>query len=75
MIRYISIILLFTVSSGLCAQNRNVIPSGSGAQKQDSVKKPRILKEWTLSSDYSEEVSVPIDTVFSLSNRFKIADK
>jgi hypothetical protein len=50
-------------------------PVLSRSQKQDTVKKPRILKEWTLSHDYSEEVNIPIDTVFSLSNRFKIADK
>jgi len=75
MIRHVSIILLLALSSGIYAQNQNVVFSGSKPQKQDSVKMPRILKEWTLSSDYSEEVSVPIDTVFSLSNRFKIADK
>ena len=33
------------------------------------------MREWTLSPDYSEEVNIPIDTVFSLSNRVKIADK
>jgi hypothetical protein len=54
---------------------QNVILPRSNHSKQDSVKKPRILKEWTLSSDFSEEVNLPIDTVFSLSNRFKIADK
>ena len=75
MIRYVSIVLLLALSSGLHAQNQKSFLSGSKTQKQDSVKKPRILKEWTLSSDFSEEVSVPIDTVFSLSNRFKIADK
>ncbi len=43
--------------------------------KPDTIKPPKILKQWTLSPDYSEEVSIPIDTVFSLSNRFKLADK
>jgi len=89
MIRHISIVLFLAVSSGLYAQKPIVVPSGSIPQKQDStinskklnthktdsVKKPRILKEWTLSADYSEEFNIPIDTVFSLSNRFKIADK
>lgn len=75
MIRHISIILLLAISSGLYAQKPNVIPLRSNALKQDSVKKPRILKEWTLSADYSEEVNLPIDTVFSLSDRFKLADK
>jgi Putative porin len=75
MIRYISIILLLVFSSGVYAQKQNYFTRGSSTQKTDSLKKPRILKEWTLSADYSEEVNLPIDTVFSLSNRFKIADK
>jgi hypothetical protein len=62
MIRYFSIILLFAFSSGLFAQ------------KQDTIK-PRILRQWHLSKDFSEEVPIPIDTVFSLFNHFKIADK
>ena len=44
-------------------------------QKQDTVKKERILRLWHLSSDYSEEVPVVFDTVFSLFNRYKITDK
>jgi hypothetical protein len=89
MIRNIFIVLLLAISSGIYAQKRNAVPSGIKGLKQDSInipgkhlthkqdtiKKPRILKEWTLSSDYSEEVRVPFDTVFSLSNRFKIVDK
>jgi len=89
MIRHLSIILLLAISSGLYGQKKDVVTSGANkpkqdsvkygrpsfTHKQDSVKKPRILKEWTLSSDYSDEVSIPIDTVFSLSNRFKAVDK
>jgi hypothetical protein len=75
MIRQISILLLLCISSGLFAQNKNIMPNRPYAHKTDSIKKPRILKQWTLSPDYSEEVSVPIDTVFSLTNRYKIADK
>jgi hypothetical protein len=76
MIRHISIIVLLAFSSGLYAQNQSFVPSKAFAQKGDSlkVKKPRTLKEWTLSADYSEEVNVPFDTVFSLCNRFKRAD-
>ncbi len=44
------------------------------AQQQDSIK-PRILKQWTLSSDFTEEVVVPFDTVFSLFNRYRLADR
>jgi hypothetical protein len=62
MIRHISIILLLGFSSGLYAQ------------KQDTLK-PRIIKQWHLSPDFSEEVNIPFDTVFSLCNRFKLADK
>jgi hypothetical protein len=89
MIRNIFIVLLLAISSGIYAQNQHPVPSGikglkqdsiklagkSNTHKQDTIKKPRVLKEWTLSSDYTEEVKIPIDTVFSLSNRFKFVDK
>jgi hypothetical protein len=89
MIRNIFIVLLLAISSGIYAQKQKTVPSGIkglkqdsvkipgrlNTQKQDTIKKPRIFKEWTLSPDFSEEISVPFDTVFSLSNRFKIADK
>lgn len=61
MIRHISIILFLAFSSGIYAQ------------KQDTLK-PKILEQWNLSPDFSEEVIIPFDTVFSLFNRFKIAD-
>jgi len=63
MIKNISIAILLLISSGVLAQ------------KPDSVKAPRILKEWNLSHDFSEEVSTPFDTVFSLFHRSKIADR
>ena len=44
-------------------------------QKPDSVKGPRILRQWNLSTDFSEEVNIPVDTLFPLFNRFKITDK
>jgi hypothetical protein len=50
------------------------ISSVLSGQVQDSVK-PRILKQWSLSSDFTEEVIVPVDTVFSLFNRYRLADK
>jgi hypothetical protein len=89
MIRYVSIMVLLAISSALPAQKpgnvqlKQRIPGRDSTAvagtfksgKQDSVKKPRILREWTLSRDFSEEVPVAIDTVFSLSNRFKLADK
>ena len=89
MIRFTSIILLLAISATVYGQKQNTMPPKQDVskqdsakitrtlrtQKQDSVKKPRILKEWTLSKDFSEEVPVVIDTAFSLSNRFKLADK
>jgi hypothetical protein len=88
MIRYIPIIFLIAFSSGLYAQKQVTKPSGSSgqipsgvsnkklpAQKSDSLKAKRILRQWNLSPDFTEEVNDPIDTVFSLCNRFRIADK
>jgi hypothetical protein len=43
-------------------------------QKQDTIK-PKILKQWNLSSDFTEEVIIPFDTVFSLFNQYRLADK
>ena len=63
MIKQILIVLLIAFSSGLYAQ------------KQDSLKKPIVLREWHLSSDFSEEVINPVDTLFSLFNRYRLADK
>ncbi len=62
MIRYISIIILLVISTGLFAQ------------KQDSSGR-RMLKEWNLSSDFTEEVTIPFDTVFSLFNRYRLSDR
>jgi len=87
MIKHISIIFLIAFSSGIYAQKPLDKSPGSSPQKQvpvakskssqkpDSLKQKRILRQWTLSSDFSEEVNSPIDTVFSLSNRFRVADK
>ena len=90
MIRYLSIVLLLAIFSGSYAQKPNDFPQKSTqqipdslksrlntikSQKQDSVKKPRIMREWNLSDDFSEEVITNIDTAFSLSHRSRIADK
>jgi hypothetical protein len=75
MIRHISIILLLAFCFGLNAQKPVTFSSRLKSQKQDTLKKPRILRQWNLSADFSGEVTIPFDTVFSLFNRFKIADK
>jgi hypothetical protein len=43
------------------------------AQDKDTLK-PKILTQWNLSSDFTGEVSIPFDTVFSLFNRYRHAD-
>ena len=43
-------------------------------QKQDTVRH-RIVREWHLSKDFTEEVQIPFDTTFSLFNRYRIADR
>lgn len=62
MIRNAAILILFLLSPVL------------NAQKQDTVKH-KVLREWHLSSDFTEEVNVPVDTVFSLFNHYRLADK
>ncbi len=59
--KYVSILLLLLLPVILFSQNKQ--PAGK-----------RILKQWTLSDDYAQEVQVPIDTVFSLFHRHRIAD-
>jgi hypothetical protein len=61
MIKKIFILLLLLVSSALNAQEKE-------APRQ------RILKQWTLSSDFTEEINLPLDTVFSLFNRYRVTD-
>jgi hypothetical protein len=51
-----------------------VLPSVLMAQKADTTK-PRITRQWTLSSDYTEEVNIPVDTAFSLFHRNRLTDK
>lgn len=43
-------------------------------QQQDTVKH-RTITQWKLSSDLTEEVPIPFDTVFSLFNRYRLADR
>lgn len=62
MMKYFSIVLLLLSCSGLYAQKRDTVLR-------------RNIRQYSLSRDYSEEVNEPIDTVFSLANRFRLADK
>jgi hypothetical protein len=60
--RNIAILLLIGFSSSLFAQ------------KQDTIK-PKIIEQWILSPDLTEEVKIPFDTVFSLFHQYRLADK
>lgn len=60
--RNIAIILILGLASVLAAQTQDTI-------------KPKILKQWSLSSDFTEEVVIPFDTVFTLFNQYRLADK
>jgi hypothetical protein len=62
MLKHFVFIILFTLSSALMGQK----PDALG---------PKITRQWTLSSDYTEEINIPIDTAFSLFHRHKLTDK
>jgi len=62
MLRNAIILILVSFSFGLYGQTKEPV-------------KPRVLRQWTLSSDFTEEISIPIDTAFSLFHRFRITDK
>lgn len=36
---------------------------------------PRIIKQWNLNNDFTEEVVIPFDTVFSLFHRYRLTDR
>ena len=57
------------------SRNQLLCPKVNLLRNRILLKAKRILRQWNLSSDFSEEVNSPIDTVFSLCNRFRIADK
>ncbi|HBE40720.1 MAG TPA: hypothetical protein DDW27_05870 [Bacteroidales bacterium] len=62
MIRNLAIIVLIFVLPGISA----------AAQ---SSAKSRIIRQWNLNHDFTEEVSIPFDTVFSLFHRYRITDR
>ena len=51
-----------------------LITVGSFAQEQDTLTS-KVSRQWVLSEDFTEEIAVPVDTMFSLFNRNKSADK
>jgi hypothetical protein len=85
MIRYISILLFLVLSATMAGQRPSSVLAGRNASatgpanqyrlKVDTAGKRKIIKEWKLSDDFSEEVPIKMDTVFSLFHRNKLADK
>jgi len=47
----------------------------SAQQHANETAQPKIIRQWTLSPDFTEEVSIPFDTVFSLFHRYRISDR
>ncbi len=62
MSRSLAILLLISLTLGL------------NAQEKEAPKK-KLLRQWTLSPDFSEEIPMPFDTVFSLCHRYRLTDR
>ncbi len=85
MTRYLLIILFLSISAVLSGQRpgsmtppvKNPVVSSSGQYrlKADTARRRKIIKEWRLSHDFSTEIPITMDTVFSLFHRNKLADK
>lgn len=62
MIRDFFIYFLLSVTTVVSAQTDNAL-------------KQKTIRQWQLSADCSEEVSIPFDTTFSLFHRYRISDR
>ncbi len=69
------IAFIFLIATGLFAQKPGGFPAGPNLQKRDTVKTKKIIRQWSLSSDFTEEVPIVFDTLFSLFNRYRLADR
>ncbi len=58
----VPILLLFSAVSVLSAQDQEH-------------SKAKTIRQWNLSADFTEEVPIPFDTVFSLFHRYRISDR
>jgi hypothetical protein len=61
--RCLAIFFLIAPVLMLCAQDEK----GTGQKK--------IIRQWTLSPDFTEETALPFDTLFPLFHRYRLADK
>jgi|WetSurMetagenome_2_1015567.scaffolds.fasta_scaffold18499_2 hypothetical protein len=80
--RIILYLLLITATSGLFAQKGGSRPWLKDSplpqhEKADTskIKKPKIIRQWTLSSDYTTEIPLTLDTLFSEFNHYRKTDK
>ena len=44
-------------------------------QQERDTSNIKVSRQWTLSADYTTEIDLPLDTAFSLFNRYRITDK
>lgn len=51
------------------------ITSGPSQRRADTIKRPKILRQYTLSQNFAEEVTTPVDTGFTMFQRFRRADR
>jgi hypothetical protein len=61
--QFVAILLIFGITSSVLS-----------AQKQDTSRQ-KTLKLWNLSQDFTEENVITFDTIFSLCNQYRLADK
>ena len=70
MIRNYLILLLLVVLPGFSVSGQD---AGQSPVKPSA--KSRILKQWNLNRDFTEEVVIPFDTAFSLFHRYRLTDR
>ena len=66
---------LFAQESGQNQKDRRMPLALQAKPDTAKTKKPKIIKEWTLSSDFTSEIPVEIDTTFEEFYRYRKTDK
>ena len=62
MTRYLILLFFFAFASALSAQDQ-------------ISEEPRVIRQWSLTPDFTEERPIEFDTVFSLFNRYRLTDR
>ncbi len=76
----------FTIKSGIIRPSHVPVQVDDTLQVSDTGRIPiparrpdtiiaKTTRQWTLSSDYTEEINIPLDTTFSLFNHYRKTDK